>query len=66
MKPNNVGRTITNFYCDGFFGRDYDLDNSMIEGEGEDWIVVRKMGGEPAYAYFGDWDKQELIDEWCA
>jgi len=37
----NIGKEITDFYCGGFFGRRYDLTGSIIEGEGEDWIVIR-------------------------
>jgi len=50
----NVGKKITDFYCNGFFGRRYDLTDSIIEGEGEDWIVIRIPGPHPEGLYAPD------------
>ncbi|MGL4781479.1 MAG: hypothetical protein ACRCXN_11695 [Bacteroidales bacterium] len=63
----NVGRIIKDFYCNGFSGRRYDLTNSVIEAEGNDWIVIRTEEGEPILLVFDkDYhNKQELIDKWC-
>lgn len=67
---NNIGRTITDSYCNGFFGRDFDMNDSIIEAEGYDWIVVRRESGEADFARFSrGWkleQKQQLIDEWCS
>jgi hypothetical protein len=32
----NVGKEIRDFYCNGFFGRRYDLLGAVIEGAGMD------------------------------
>ena len=31
---SNIGRVIKDFYCNGFFGREYDLNGSTIIAEG--------------------------------
>lgn len=62
----NIGRTINDLYCNGYFGRYYDLDSAKIEAEGNDWIVVRKGDGTAAFASFlGNDDKQKMVDSWC-
>jgi hypothetical protein len=63
----NIGKLITHGYCNGFFGRDsHDLDGCVIEAEGYDWIVIRKAGELPRFAYFAKgFDKQAFIDKWC-
>ena len=75
---DNVGRIIKDFYCNGFFGREYDFSGATIVGEGEDWMVIRKEDGKIAFADFQAYrkvpgaiilvprtDKQEFIDSWC-
>lgn len=63
---DNIGKIIKNFYCKGFFGRRYDLTDSVIEGEGRDWIVIRLPDGTADIAFFRKgFNKQELIDKWC-
>lgn len=63
---SNIGRVITDFYCNGFFGRVYDLDDSRIEAEGHDWVVIRKPDGRPDFAAFDDpEEKAQRIGEWC-
>jgi hypothetical protein len=61
---NNIGKTIKDFYCNGFAGRRYDLAGSVIENEGKDWIVIRTEENEPIFINFGIWLKQEHIDNW--
>jgi len=61
---SNIGKTINDFYCNGFAGRRYDLTDSVIEAEGDDWIVVRIDTGDPVFMNLRGWDKQELIDDW--
>lgn len=61
---NNVGKKIKDFFCNGFAGRRYDLTDSVIEAEGEDWIVIRTDEGEPIFMNLKGWDKQEHIDNW--
>ncbi len=62
---DNIGRVITDFYCNGFFGRDYDLTGAVIIGEGDDWLVIRKTDGTLAFTDFIGWDKEEHLDKWC-
>ena len=64
MMMSNIGRLITDSYCNGYFGRLYD---SEIEAEGPDWIVIRKPDGSCDFTGFTDPEntKQRLIDEWC-
>jgi hypothetical protein len=62
---NNVGLIIKNSYCNGFFGRRYDLCDSVIESEGKDWVVIRINEQECEFAFFKHGDKQECIDSWC-
>jgi hypothetical protein len=75
---NNIGRTIQDFYCNGFAGRRYDMSGATIEAEADDYIIARTTDGEPVYMEFlgyedgkptrNDWrfiQKQELIDKWC-
>ena len=40
-KSGNVGKVITDFFCNGWFGRRYDLEGAVIEAEGKDWILIR-------------------------
>lgn len=75
---SNVGKIITDGYCNGFCGRIYTLEGSVIEAEGEDWVVIRETTGEHHFisfqyqdgTFFDDSvfktrrDKQELIDNW--
>jgi len=75
---NNIGRKIKDFYCNGFAGRRYDLEGSIIEHEGDDYMIIRTDKGEPIFIgfftfdngeiYKDGWhynDKQEMIDRWC-
>lgn len=61
MKMSNVGRIITDFYCGGFFGRDYDFAGSEIVAEDEAWIVIRKPNGLFEFGSFQsfDWNRNE-------
>jgi len=62
----NTGKTIKDSYCNGCFGRRYDLIGSIIEAEGYDWIVIRTNEGRPEFASFTDnEDKEECISRWC-
>jgi hypothetical protein len=62
----NVGKKITDFYCNGFAGRRYDLAGSIIESEGKDWIVIRTTEKEPVFLGKINEDKQEIIDNWTS
>lgn len=53
---DNVGRIITDGYCNGFFGRDYDFNGSEIIAEGEEYIVIRKPNGIIEFGNFQQWD----------
>lgn len=61
----NIGKVIADCYCNGFFGRVYDLVGSVIVGEGPEWVVVRKEDGRIDFANFQGFNKQELVDSWC-
>ena len=61
---SNVGKEIKDFFCNGFAGRRYDLTGSIIEAEGEDWIVIRTDEGVPIFMNLQGWNKQEHIDNW--
>ena len=52
----NIGKIINDFYCNGFFGRDYDLSGAEIIAEGEDWIVIRKTNGLIDFCSFQTYD----------
>ena len=61
----NIGKVIKDFYCNGFFGRRYDLENAIIEGEGKDWIVIRIETGDVEIANFNDEEqKNNYIKNW--
>ena len=53
---DNVGRVINDYYCNGFFGRNYDYSGSVIIAEGEEFIVIRKENGIVEFANFQSWD----------
>ncbi len=62
---DNVGKIISNFYCNGFGGRRYDLAGSIIEAEEEDWIVIRTDENEPVFMNFlNNKEKNEYIAQW--
>ena len=63
---SNVDKRITDFYCNGFAGRRYDLTGSKIEAEGQDWIVIRTPDGEPLFLNLQGWDKQKNVDRWTS
>ena len=62
----NVGKKITDGYCNGFAGRRYDLEESVIEAEGKDWIVCRHSEGQPIFMNLAGFNKQEYIDNWTS
>lgn len=60
-----MNKFIRDFYCNGFFGRRYDLSGAIIEGEGEDWIVIRIENGDVSLASFTDLEeKEKYVNEW--
>lgn len=62
----NVGRTIWDFYCNGAFGRVYDMAGSVIEAEGADWIVVRKPTKDAVFTtFYSHEQKNEAVGRWC-
>ena len=61
---DNIGKEIKDFFCNGFAGRRYDLTGSIIEAEGEDWIVIRTDEGEPIFMNLQDRDKQKYVNDW--
>ena len=63
---SNVGLKITDGYCNGFAGRRYDLEGSVIEAEGKDWIVIRIDSDKPEFLNLRGYDKQYYINMWTA
>lgn len=63
---DNLGRIITDFYCNGFFGGEHDLFEAIIVLESETEIVVRTIDGKFRVANFEGWagNKQYFIDKW--
>lgn len=62
-----MSKVIKDGYCNGYFGRRYDLRGAEIEAEGTDWVVIRTTDGAPLFASFTDnEDMEETIKEWCA
>lgn len=62
----NIGKTINDGYCNGYFGRRFDLTGAIIEAEGTDWVVIRADDGKPEIASFEkEEEKQKFIDQWC-
>lgn len=65
MSKSNIGKKITDGYCNGYFGRIYDLAGSRIEGEAEDWIVVRLKDDSVHIARFDNKsEKKSCIKSW--
>ena len=58
---DNIGRVITDFYCGGFFGREYDLSGAVIVAEADEWIVIKKENGLFEFGSFQnfDWNRNE-------
>ena len=63
---SNVGLKITDNYCNGFAGRRYDLEGSVIEAEGPDWIVIRIDSDKPEFLNLRGYDKQYYVNKWTA
>ena len=63
-----IGMEIKNIYCNGFFGRDYELNGAVIIDNGYDWVKIEKRNGYLKKAYFkAGWQLNEmnnLIKEW--
>lgn len=63
-----VGLELTDFYCNGFFGRNYDLEGSVVIDNTHNSLTVRTTEGIVRTAYFEDgWqlrDMRSLIKEW--
>jgi len=53
---SNIGRTIKDSYCNGYFGRDYDFCNSVIIAEGDEYLVIRKENDIVCFCNFQNWN----------
>lgn len=66
----NVGKKINDFFCQGQFGRRYDLQGAVIVAEGLEWIVIRvnehcREDTAADFTTFKDGvEKQAFIDKW--
>lgn len=67
---SNVNRVIKDGYCNGYFGRRYDLEDAVIIVDGYDFIVIRPSedsldGTQPCIATFDtEEEKNEMLKEW--
>jgi len=52
----NIGRIIRNGYCNGFFGRTFDLYGARIIAEGDEYILIKKENGIIEFGSFQSWD----------
>lgn len=74
MSQEFVGRELNSIYCNGFFGRTYDLLGAEIMRIYEDYqdgeiVIEVEKNGEMKYGYFdGDWKEwksvYEHLNEW--
>lgn len=53
---SNIGRIISDGYCNGFFGRCYDLAGAVVIAEGDEYLVIRKKDGIIDFCNFQSWD----------
>ncbi len=62
----NIGKTITDSFCEGYFGRDFsNAYTYRIETEGYDWIVIRNENNHADFVQFkSEEDKQNCINTW--
>lgn len=64
------GKVITDFYCNGFFGRRYDLSGSVIVQSTSNSITIQDNDGLEWTATFSEgWQLREMaktIREWTA
>lgn len=49
---SNIGKIIRDHYCNGYFGREYDFNNSVIIAEGNEYLVIRKENGLVCFCNF--------------
>lgn len=62
-----IGLKIRDFFCNGFFGRVYDLEGSTIIHAGIDYLVIRTEEGDVRSTQFGGWsftEIEELVQSW--
>lgn len=53
---SNIGKIIRDSYCNGYFGREYDLDGAEIIAEGLEFLVIRKVNGVVVFCSFHSYD----------
>jgi hypothetical protein len=59
-----VGLEIKDFYCNGFFGRDYDLKGAIIIENTSKSITIRKRDGKIEQTDIDGWDMRKLVNDW--
>lgn len=62
-----VNARVKNYYCNGYFGRDYDLENSIVTGMWEEdysfddkiqvIVELQKVNRRKVTGYFDDWQE---------
>lgn len=59
------GMEIQNFYCNGYFGRHFDLAGSIIMENSPTHLTIRTRSGEWHTARFDeDENYRDLVEEW--
>ena len=61
-----INRKIEDSYCNGFFGRRYDLSDFQVEQEGLDWVVIRNETTKKVlFADFkSEEEKEKYLTDW--
>ena len=64
--PSYAGETIRSFYCNGFFGRRYDLSGSIVLSNTWNAVTIQTDEGEVITADLEGWEARlaELLDDW--
>ncbi|HDR7263625.1 hypothetical protein [Bacillus sp. CH_203] len=66
-KSRFIGKIIKNFYCNGYFGRRYDLEGSTIVDIGDRHMMISLRNGERLMTHFDEeWDEytDKMVAEW--
>ncbi|GAB6253626.1 hypothetical protein BCSAG_49440 [Bacillus cereus] len=66
-KGRFLGKSIKNFYCNGYFGRRYDLEGSTIVDIGDRHMMILLRSGERLMTHFDEeWDEytDKMVAEW--
>lgn len=59
-----MGLQIKNYYCNGYFGRDFNLEDAIILENTETTLTVRKTNGQIVQADIKECDMRSYVEEW--